>query len=81
MSTETKVYFSDYKNDKIEKIEMNLLKDIILTVEVGSQDETDGLNITMSDAITDNITLTGFIDKDKMQTLIKMLNTIYRQSV
>mgnify|MGYP006975035248 CR=1 FL=1 len=79
MSTETKVYFSDYKNDKIEKIEMGLLQDINLTVEVAEKDGDKGLNITMSDTITDNITLTGYISRDKLQTLIKMFNTIYKQ--
>lgn len=80
MSAETKVYFSDYKNDKIEKIEMNLLQDVMLSVEVAKQADSTGLNITMSDSITDNVALTGFITKEKMQTLIKMLNTIYKQS-
>lgn len=79
MSTETKVYFSDYKNDKIEKIEMGLLQDINLTVEVAEKDGDKGLNITMSDTITDNIALTGYISRDKLQTLIKMFNTIYKQ--
>ena len=57
MSTETKVYFSDYKNDKIEKIEMGLLQDINLTVEVAEKDGNKGLNITMSDTINNNVTL------------------------
>ena len=73
-----KVIYSDFSNSSVaSEIEFELLTDIILNIKFDS--EQSGIVMTMSDAITDNTELSGLLDSDKLNILIKSLNQMKGQ--
>ena len=68
-----KVVYSEFTNSPVaSEIEFELLTDVILNIKYNP--EQGGIVMTMSDAITENAELTGFLDSDKVNVLIKSLS-------
>ncbi len=80
-SLETLISFSDYKNEKIKCIQLNLENNMCMVVTDKEDQDSPGVIITLKDSITDNVEISGVIGKDKLQSLIKILNIMYRQSI
>jgi len=72
-----KVIYSDYLNSMADEITFELLTDIILKLKYDKENE--GLIIGMSDKITDNTELSGKLDFEGLNTLIKSLTIIRNQ--
>lgn len=78
---ETFVHFSDYQNEKISAVKVTLADDMSLIVTTGKNlQSVNGVTITLKDSITDSTEVSGFVSKEKLQSLIKVLNTMYRQA-
>lgn len=78
---ETLVHFSDYKTEKISSMQVTLDNNMSLVVTVGKGVQgAGGVTITLKDTITDSTEVSGFINNEKLQGLIKVLNAMYRQS-
>lgn len=78
---ETLVYFSDYKTEKISSMQVALDNNMSLVVTIGKDVQgAGGVTITLKDTITDSTEVSGFINNEKLQGLIKVLNAMYRQS-
>ena len=78
---ETLVHFSDYKTEKISSMQVTLDNNMSLVVTIGKDAQgTGGVTITLKDTITDSTEVSGFVNNEKLQGLIKVLNAMYRQS-
>lgn len=78
---ETLISFSDYKNEKIKSIQLNLDDNMCMVVTNCECGDSTGITVTLKDLITDNVEISGFVKGDKLQSLIKILNIMYRQSI
>ena len=73
-----KVVYSEFTNSPVaSEIEFELLTDVILNIKYDPKQS--GIVMTMSDAITENTELSGFLDSDKVNVLIKSLSQIKGQ--
>lgn len=68
-----KVKYSDYNNRIADEIEMEMLENIILKMNVITKDGVKGVNLNISDKITETDELSGFMDSDKLIIYIKAL--------
>lgn len=74
---EVKVTYSDYLNSVTDEISFELVTDIILNLKY--EKILKSVTISMADKITDNTQLTGTLDFDGLNTLIKTLTIIRNQ--
>nr|DAX07613.1 MAG TPA: hypothetical protein [Bacteriophage sp.] len=77
-SDTVKVEYRKYDSSPIASgIEFELIKDIILRLDY--LENEGNIQITMSDAITDNTEISGKLDYDKINVLIRALSQIRNQ--
>lgn len=73
-----KVEYKKYDSFPIASgIEFELIKDIVLRLDY--LENEGNIQITMSDAITDNTEISGKLDYDKINVLIRALSQIRNQ--
>lgn len=73
-----KVEYKKYDSSPIASgIEFELIKDIVLRLDY--LENEGNIQITMSDAITDNTEISGKLDYDKINVLIRALSQIRNQ--
>lgn len=75
--SEVKVTYSDYLNSVTDEISFELLTDIIQNFKY--EKELKSITLSMADKITDNMQLTGTLNSDGLNTLIKTLTIIRKQ--
>lgn len=67
-----KVEYSEYgRSSKIKEVKMELLPNTILNLSV--PERGDQVAIRMSDSITDNTEISGVLDYEELNTLIRVL--------
>ena len=76
---ETLIHFSDYQNEKISSIQVGLENNMSLIVK--KDENNKGIIFTLKDSITDSVEVSATIEKTKLQSLIKILNVMYRQTI
>lgn len=76
---ETLIHFSDYQNEKISSIQVGLENNMSLIVK--KDENNKGVTFTLKDNITDSVEVSATIEKSKLQSLIKILNIMYRQTI
>ena len=76
---ETLIHFSDYQNEKISSIQVGLENNMSLIVK--KDENNKGIIFTLKDNITDSVEVSATIEKTKLQSLIKILNVMYRQTI
>lgn len=72
------VCYSDFNSNEIEKIEMSLFNNILFEAIVKDY-ENDIVVLSMKDKISSNVELSGEIDYDALNSLLKALSTIKKQ--
>lgn len=77
-NNQVKVVYSEYSSDPvIKEIELELVKDTMLKLTCDM--ESRHLCISMADTITDNTEISGKLDCDKLNALIRALAQIRNQ--
>lgn len=72
-----RVLYSDYINSVIEEINVELFPDILMTLKYDK--ENKNVEILMSDKVTANTELSGTIQLDELNVLIKTLGILRNQ--
>lgn len=77
---ETIVRFSDYNNSQMSCVTFNLMENIDLVAKATSVNGVNGVQISMRDIISQNDEVSGFVEQERLKSLIKILSTLYKQS-